>query len=276
MPELPDLIYIKNNLKDLLPGRKITDVNVKNPIVIREIVPGRFADNLKGKTIESIDNHGPFLKVQIPPYDIVIHFMLVGKIQYAKKDEKPVKDVCFTITLDNDHLLHYGDEKQMGKIYLTNQGEYEKISGYLDQGVNIMTDDFSHEYLDKLLSKSRQQVRALLIDKRKLSAIGNAYADEILFDAKIFPKTPCNQLSQDEKKHLYESIKSVTLWAINELEKSGKPIHIKIRDHMKIRNKIGQPCPNCGEKIRRLNVNGYDSFFCPSCQPSGDSSKTLW
>lgn len=276
MPELPDIIYIKNNLTKVLPGRIITDVQVKNPIVIREIVEGKFPDNLKGLTIKSINNHGTFLKLEIPPYDLVIHFMLVGKIQYAKPDEKPVKDICFTFRLDNDNLLHYGDEKQMGKIYLTKQGEYEKIAGYLDQGVNILSENFTYELLDKLLSKSRQQIRALLIDKKKLSAIGNAYADEILFDAKIFPKTPCNQLTLDEKKKLYESITGVTYWAIDELNKSGKPIHTKIRDHVKIRNKTGLPCPDCGEKIRRLNVCGYDSFFCPVCQPSGDNSKTLW
>jgi formamidopyrimidine-DNA glycosylase len=99
-----------------------------------------------------------------------------------------------------------------------------------------------------------------------LSAIGNAYADEILFQAKIHPKTLMSDLDQEEKERLYGATIDVMRWGIEEVERAAQPIEMKVRDHVKVRNRKDTPCPVCGTTIRRASVLGYDSFFCPSCQ----------
>ena len=106
------------------------------------------------------------------------------------------------------------------------------------------------------------------MDQTALSAIGNAYADEILFEAGIHPKTTCNQLGEKDVERLYESVRKVIQWGIDEVEKAAQPIHVKVRDHMRVRNRKDQPCPRCGTTIRRVGVLGYDAFFCPRCQPA--------
>ena len=109
------------------------------------------------------------------------------------------------------------------------------------------------------------------MDQAALSAIGNAYADEILFAARIHPKTSCSSLSAEQRRALYESIRSVMAWGIAEVEKAAQPIEVKVRDHVKVRNRKDEPCPVCGTKIRRVGVLGYDSFFCPQCQAASQT-----
>ncbi len=114
------------------------------------------------------------------------------------------------------------------------------------------------------------------MDQSALSAIGNAYADEILFEARIHPKTPCSSLSPEQRRGLYNAIRSVMAWAISEVQKAAQPIDVKVRDHVKVRNRKDEPCPVCGAKIRRAGVLGYDSFFCPHCQAASRPQRIPW
>jgi formamidopyrimidine-DNA glycosylase len=114
------------------------------------------------------------------------------------------------------------------------------------------------------------------MDQAALSAIGNAYADEILFAARIHPKTPCSALSAEQRRALYDSIRSVMAWGIAEVEKAAQPIDVKVRGHMKVRNRKDQPCPVCGGTIRRAGVLGYDAFYCPQCQLATKPQRIPW
>jgi len=82
------------------------------------------------------------------------------------------------------------------------------------------------------------------------------------------PKTFVSKLTEEEISVLFDSIGSVMDWGIREVEKAAQPIHVKVRDHMKVRNRRGEACPRCGTTIRREGVRGYDVFFCPACQPA--------
>jgi formamidopyrimidine-DNA glycosylase len=109
-------------------------------------------------------------------------------------------------------------------------------------------------------------VRVFLMDQTALSAIGNAYADEILFAARLHPKTGCHQLSAVQGERLYRAVREVLAWGAAEVEAAGEPLEAKVRGHLKVRNRKGEPCPACGTPIRRAGVLGYDAFFCPRCQ----------
>jgi formamidopyrimidine-DNA glycosylase len=108
----------------------------------------------------------------------------------------------------------------------------------------------------------------MINDHTVLSAIGNAYADEILFEARIHPKTFSARLSKEETDRLFVAIGSVMTWGTKKVEEAARPIHVKVREHLKVRNRRGEPCPRCGTTIRREGVRGHDTFFCPSCQPA--------
>jgi formamidopyrimidine-DNA glycosylase len=285
VPELPDLEYMLKELSPRLSGRRIVEVAVKEPIVIRMLVSGSFAESLKGRTFEGLMRRGPFLTFSLGgrdagagaaaageaarkgPLELIIHHMLSGRLQLSRKSAKPLAHLCFSLLLDDDSCLRYGDDTRMGKVYVTAAGAHAGIPGYDTQGIDILSDEFTYPVFETLIKGRRHQVRVFLMDQSALSAIGNAYTDEILFAAGIHPKTPCASLAEEERGKLYASLRSVIAWGISEVEKAQKPTEVKVREHMKVRNRKGEPCPACGATIRTVGVLGYDSFFCPRCQP---------
>lgn len=267
MPELPDLEYIVKSISPITTGRKVKDVIVKQPVVIRMIIPGPITKVLPGSRIISVHRHGPFLLFSMDSLDMVIHFMLEGKISTGDDTKKKVKSRCLSIILDNGISVHFSDRRLMMKIYLTQKTCYESIPGFLSQGINIMSPDFTPGYFMKKIEKRQCQVRVFLLDQSALSAIGNAYADEILYNAGINPRKKINDLTKEEKTRLFQSIHDVIRWGIDQVEKAGKPVENKVRDHMKVRGRAGSRCPVCGSVIRKVSVYGFDSFYCPGCQP---------
>ncbi len=276
MPELPDLVYIARCLERILGDPFIGAVDIREPIVIRMAVPGGFAENLTGKRLGKVLRHGPFLKISLDPFELVIHFMLAGKLYIREERQNNPCDICFSLYLDDGRILYYTDAKKMGKIYMVQAGDYSSIPVYLDQGVDILSDAFNLEVFRRLLGNRRHQVRVFLMDQKVLSAIGNAYADEILFEAGIHPKTLCSQLEHEDVERLYRSIGRVMQRGIHEIEAAGKGIDVKVREHLHVRNRKGEPCSRCGTTIRRTSVLGYDSFFCPRCQPSTRKTLVPW
>lgn len=279
MPELPDLEYIVKNLAPRVEGRRISEVTIREPIVIRMLLPnaGGFADALPGRTIQGLHRRGPFLVFPLSAgAELIVHCMLAGRLQICGPRDKAVPSLSFTLALDSGEVLRYGDEKKMGKVYLTAAGTYDAIPGFREQGVDILSSEFTPELFETLIKGRRHQARVFIMDQSALSAIGNAYADEILFDARIHPKTPCSSLSPEQRRALYQSIRSVMAWGIAEVQKAAQPIEVKVRDHVKVRNRKDEPCPVCGTKIRRAGVLGYDSFFCPHCQAASRPQRIPW
>jgi len=270
VPELPDLEYIASRLAPEVTGKRIAAVKVKDPVVLRVLVPGSsFSDALAGRTIVALVRHGPFLRFTLQPdRELVIHHMLAGRLQHAPRGAKPIAHFCFGLDLDDGSRLQYGDDKRMGKVYAARPTDLSGIPLWDAQGVDILSPEFTAARFEELARGRRDQVRVFLMDQSALSAIGNAYADEILFDARIHPKTPSYALSAGERSRLYQSIRAVIAWGIEEVARAGRPIEEKVRDHVKVRGRLGEPCPRCGTTIRRVGVRGYDSFFCPTCQPT--------
>jgi formamidopyrimidine-DNA glycosylase len=269
VPELPDLEYIVSRLSPRIVGRFIASVTVKDPLVLRYALaePGGFAERLRDRRIMSLRRRGPFLDFGLDAgLRLIVHCMLTGRLQIAEADGKPLGFLCLELGLDDGRALRYGDEKRMGKVYLAADGRFESIPGFREQGVPILSEDFTRERFEALIEDRRDQARVFLMDQSALSAIGNAYADEILFAAGIHPKAFCNTLTADQRGRLYESIRSVMTWAIAEIEKAAEPIEVKVRGHVRVRGRKDEPCPVCGATIRRLGVRGYDAYFCPTCQ----------
>jgi formamidopyrimidine-DNA glycosylase len=279
VPELPDLEYIVANLAGRIAGRHITALTVKEPIVIRMLLPGvgGFAEALPGRVFQSLARRGPFLHFGLSGgAAMVVHCMLAGRLQIAAEGVKPIPHLCFSLHLDSGEWLRYGDDKKMGKVYLTAEGAWDGIPGYREQGIDILSSDFTWERFEKLIAGRRHQARVFLMDQTALSAIGNAYADEILFAAGVHPKTSCASLGPAGKRKLYDSIRSVMAWGIEEVLTAAQPIDVKVRDHVRVRGRKDEPCPVCGAKIRRVGVLGYDSFYCPTCQPATRKQQIPW
>lgn len=275
MPELPDLEYLVPRLRGLLEGQKLEKLEVYEPVVLRNLLGEDITRELP-LAFQSVTRHGPFVVLDLgqpseSQLSIIIHPMLAGRFSQNRKK----KSTMLRLQL-SDGYLDYEDDKKMGKVYLARPEQREAIPGFAKQGMDILSADFTEEYFLKIAQKARSQVRVFLMDQSRLSAIGNAYADEILFEAGIHPKTRMNSLKGDDLQRLYGSLKSVIQGAIEIIQKAEPALEVKYRQHMKVRNRKDQPCFRCGTKIRRANVLGYDAFFCPKCQPDGGKGFIDW
>ncbi len=281
MPELPDLVYIVRHLAPEIEGRTVTAVAVREPVVIRMTAGGLFAEALAGRKLLFLRRHGPFLVFDLegpagaPETGMAAHLMLSGHWQLAE-GPRPTRHECFALTLDDGRALRYGDETKMGRIYVGPPATFAVIPGFSAQGADPTSPAFTLEAFQGLIRAKRCQVRVLVMDQALISAVGNAYADEILFAAGLHPKTRCHQLSEPEVARLHAAIVETLRRGIEEVERAAQPVEIKVRDHMKVRNRKGEPCPVCATTIRRAAVLGYDTFFCPSCQPERGSRGIPW
>jgi len=270
MPELPDLMYIRKYLRKEVERKTITAAIVKQPVVLRVAVDKPYEQVLSNRSIDVVDIHGPFICLELSSsIDLIINLMLAGKLQHQQPAEKAVGHLCCSLMLSDGSRLNLCDEDKMAKLYIVAHGEYASIPKYREQGIEILSPRFTLDVFKDLANRnSRKQVRVFINDHTIISSIGNAYADEILFDAQVHPKTFVSRLAAEQIHQLFSSIRSVMKWGIREVEGAAQPIHVKVRDHMKVRNRKGEPCPRCGTTIRREGVRGYDVFFCPTCQPA--------
>jgi len=270
MPELPDLLHIRRCLRENLLDRAVREAVVKRPVVIRNTLQTPFTEAVKEQRFVGINLRGPFLRFELSgALDLVLNLMIAGKLQYQRSGEMPLGHLCWSLLLNDASRLNLCDEKQMAKAYLVHHGDYRHIPRYETQGVDILSDAFTPgSFRDLALIHRRKQVRVFINDQTILSAIGNAYADEILFEARLHPKTFVGKLSPEELDRLFSAIPAVMQWGIQKVEEARQPIHIKVREHLKVRNRRGEACLRCGTTIRREGVRGFDVFFCPHCQPA--------
>lgn len=270
MPELPDLLHINTHLRDNVRGRAVAGAAVRQPVVVRNPFPEPFEDLVRGATIAGTAVRGPFLVLSTNTGRmLVLNLMLAGHLHHLPVGSRAPGWLCLTLALDDGTSLHLADETAMAKVYLARPGATAHIPRFDAQGIDVLSERFTPEEFARIAARHRRrQVRVLLTDQTALSAIGNAYADEILFEARIHPKTLVGRLGAPDLEALYRSIRSELARGIQAVAAAARPIHVKVRDHMRVRNRRGAPCVRCGTTIRREGVRGYDVFFCPSCQPA--------
>jgi len=272
MPELPDLLYVRARLAERLIGRAVTGERLKEPVVLRCTVRGNLS-LLRGKTLQDIQRHSHFLVFRFEHLELAVNPMLAGRFRLSEPGDKIEASLAFALAFD-DVELRYLDDKKMGKAYLLAAGDTSAIPGFAAGGMDVLSPQFSRERFVSLLKHRKDQVRVFLLDKRALDSIGNAYADEILFEASLHPKTWCRSLSHEDAVRLHDAIVKVMTEAVAEVERRAEPIDVKVRDFLKVR--LRDVCPRCGTKLRKAGVRGMDAYFCPRCQPETRAGLVDW
>jgi formamidopyrimidine-DNA glycosylase len=228
---------------------------------------------LLGRTLAEAFRKSHFLVFRFEGLDLAVNPMLAGRFRLAGPGEPDERSLGFALGFD-DVELRYLDDKKMGKAYLIATDDWGAIPGLQTGGVDILSPEFTRERFVSLLKHRRDQVRAFLLDKKALDSLGNAYADEVLFEAGIHPKTFCRALTHDDAVRLHGAIVKVMEEAVAEVAGRAEPIEVKVRDFLKVRRK--ETCPRCGSKIRTAGVRGMDAWFCPRCQPATRAGLVDW
>ncbi|KYF58659.1 DNA-formamidopyrimidine glycosylase [Sorangium cellulosum] len=280
MPERPDLEYVVPILARELTGAAVAGVRADSPVVVRVLLPERLDALLPGEEIRRVARraHAVVLELGGPrALDLVISPMLAGRFSITLPGEKRIPtDLAFSLILADGRELRYRDEVQMGKVYVLARGDLDKIPGLERVGLDVLDPRvFTAEAFRAAARGRRDLVKDFLMDKAALDSLGNAYADEVLFEAQVHPKAAVKGLSDEELDRLHGAIVRVLGDATRTIAERSPALDEKLRDFLKVRGRPGQPCPRCGDKLRRASVHGHDAIFCPSCQPEDRRSASL-
>ena len=268
MPEWPDLHVLQRRITKAVAGKRITSVRVHDPLVLRAIKP--LDETLKGRTLRDVAHRGRFLAFTFDDGTrVVVNPMLSGLFDLLPPATKIRATTAFALTFENEIDLRYRDDTRMGKVYLLLPGSKDTdVPGYSEQGAEAGALAWSADEFAKRAKATRRELRNLLMDDEFIAGIGNAYSDEILWAAKLHPKRKIASLDPGEMDRLRGALHSV-LERASEIVESQLPPELgtKIRTHMNVRGRAGDPCPRCGTKIVRTRHGLDEMYVCPKCQP---------
>ncbi len=270
MPELPELEIVQQVLQRRVAGATIENVEVLPPggaIVVRDLTQSGFVQALTGATITSITRRGKFLLCAFDsPLYLVINPKLTGRLQLAAPTEKRLAKTHVVFSLSTGKELRYVDQKRMGQLYLTR--EPELVPGFAGMGPEPF--DISLDEFRERLRPFRGEIKGVLTRGELVAGIGNAYADEILWNARLHPYRKRTQLTPEEIERLYHAMQATLRDATERVRaEMGESIHLKPRDFLSVHMKTGEPCPRCGTPISLVGANQRITNFCRTCQPGG-------
>ena len=267
MPEAPELQVAVEFLGSRLTGRSIADAQVLKPSVVRSLA-GPFPEDAVGREFRDITRRGKFLLISLNGnHTLVVNPKLTGGLQFVPAKQRVLKKTCVRFTLSDGNDLRYTDDRQMGQFYYVSDDQIDTVPGLAEQGPDVL-DDLTFEDFKASLKGFSGEIKGVLTRGRVISGIGNAYADEILFRAGVYPFKKRRALSDDELRRIHQCSREVALDAIEQVrQRMGNQIDHKIRDFLAVHNKGGRPCPQCGNAITELRANQRITSYCRRCQP---------
>ncbi len=266
MPEAPELEVVREFLDREVVGAHVTDFQVLRPGVLRPMAGS--PEDLAGCRVEGVWRVAKFLSIDFTGgVALVVNPMLTGSFQYSDPADRLYRKTCFIMSLDGGRQLRYLDSRRMGRAYYVRSDSMSHVPQFDSLGVDILAPDTFEDFVERI-RPFRGEIKGVITRGRVVSGIGNAYVDEILFEARIYPFKKRTALTPEELRRLYEAARKVVRDAVDEVRaRMGGDIQLKPRDFFKVHNRGGQPCPRCGNKITQLTANQRITSYCRRCQP---------
>lgn len=275
MPELPEVETTINELRPYVTGKRIRKVDVLWWGTIAQPGEEAFRQGLAGKKIVGISRRGKHLIFKLDNGQfLIVHMRMTGSLLLMPEDQEPGKSVRVVIYLDDGTVIHFRDVRRFGKMWLVD--DKDTIVGRL--GPEPLGSEFTPDVLAGILDGRKTAIKGLLLDQKLIAGIGNMYADEALYEARIHPLRPANSLTKQEIGRLHQAIRSVLLKGIRYKGASTdtyiRPAGTKGEAQLQfqVAHQKGKECPVCGGPIERIVVHQRGTFFCPRCQKLSDNA----
>ncbi len=268
MPEWPDLHVLQERLVAAFAGKRLVAVRVHDPLVLRATRPLDAA--LVGRALADVVHRGKFLVLVFDDGTrVVINPMLSGLFDAVATETKLRATTAFALSFESGRDLRYRDETRMGKAYLIERdASADAVPAFADQGPEAGALPWTADEFARRARSTRRELRNLLMDQAFVAGIGNAYADEILWAARLHPKRRVATLDDGELDRLHGALRATLEHAVEIVERElPAELGTKIRTHMQVRGHAGAPCPRCGARIVRTRHGLDEMFVCPRCQP---------
>lgn len=278
MPELPEVETTAAELRPALVGARFTGAQILWPRTLAQPDPAALTDRLAGRTVISLGRRGKYLLIWLDSgAALIVHLRMSGRLTVADgADPAEFTHVRATFPLADGRRLIFDDARKFGRIWLAD--DPASVVGGL--GPEPLAWDFTPEVLAERLRGRRVALKALLLDQRVVAGLGNIYADEALFWARLHPLRRAADLDSAEIVRLHAAIVQVLRAAVAKLGttlRDYRPPYSQrgaYGEELRVYQQTGKPCPRCGAAIERIRVTQRSTHFCPQCQPIGLCSIT--
>lgn len=274
MPELPEVEVVRRGLADHLTGHTITAVDVRHPRAVRRhlLGPADFSDVLTGRTVTDIRRRGKYLWFALDSDDAVLaHLGMSGqfRVDAGAADHRHARVV---LTLDNGDRITFCDQRMFGGLSISQRG-----AALPAEIAHIGADPFEEGWdprgVARRLRGRRTTIKRALLDQNVVSGIGNIYADEALWRARVHPETPTGRMSVDRLERVLMAAHDVMRDALEAGGTSFDALYVNVHGSsgyfdrsLNVYGRTGEPCRVCGTAIRRIGVGGRGTHFCSTCQ----------
>ncbi len=261
MPELPDVDVFRRYVNAAALKQPIADVRDDDAAdMLTDITIGGLAERLAGEMFTATRRHGKHLFIRIGENGwLMLHFGMTGFFRYFKNDDRRPPHVRLEIDFENGYSLAFDCQRRLGRI------EHVETPDAFVQKQNLGPDalnDIGPEDLARLVSNGRGMIKSLLMNQEKIAGVGNIYSDEILFHARMHPRTKLEKSGSEDVHRLYDAMRRTLRIAID----AGADPESMPADFLLPRRKKGADCPRCGGRLEALKTSGRTARLCPNCQ----------
>lgn len=273
MPELPEVETVRRGLEPVLRGRRLERVSILDPRLSRPEHPDVLAARLEGDRITAVGRRGKYVVVGLESgRHLLVHLRMTGSFQIGSNGaivDDPHRRAV--VSLDDGSDVVYRDVRRFGTWTLLEEGELEAYLG-ARVGPEPLTGGFKPSALGRSLATRRSGIKALLLGQRVVAGVGNIYADEALWRARIHPARPAGELTAAEVQALHRAVRWVLRTGI---DRQGATLRDyrdpsgsagAMQDELAVYGREGEPCPRCGTPIAKTRIAGRGTWFCPRCQ----------
>jgi formamidopyrimidine-DNA glycosylase len=276
LPELPEVETVAADLRPHLVGRTVIACDIRFPTIVRHPEPARFEAELTGRRIEAVSRRGKYLLHHLDcgtdPLLLVVHLGMTGQWRYVRAEEPEPDHLHAVMALDDGHQLRYRDTRRFGRLLLGTETELVAARKLPRLGPEPVGPAFTATDLYRRLHPRRAPLKALLLDQMVVAGVGNIYADEACFRARVRPDRPGSSLSRPAVARLRDALSGLLQEAIANRGSSvdtyrdawgemGDQQHL-----LQVYGRGGQPCLRCGRPLSVVRLAGRTTVYCRRCQ----------
>lgn len=272
MPELPEVETVRKVLNELIIGKKISSVEVLHDKMIKNVSPEKFCLKLVGEKFNQVRRYGKYLLLDTDNYTLISHLRMEGKYNYIEEYEDLTKHDYIIFYFDDDSQLRYNDTRKFGTMELVELNGENTITSVNKLGLEPYDKQLTCEYFLKKTKNKKSSIKQILLDQTIITGFGNIYVDEILFDCKIHPLTPVNELTKKQIEMILKSGNKIINMAIQaggttvKSFKVSKDVTGKFQYSLNVYGRKDEECYRCQTKIKKIKVGGRGTHYCPACQ----------
>jgi formamidopyrimidine-DNA glycosylase len=259
MPELPDVEVFRRYLDSTALQKRIMNVELFSHRILEGVSGKRLKSALEGATLKDTARHGKYLFARLDKgQELVLHFGMTGFLKYYKNDDSGPDHERLRLRQENGYSLAFDNQRLLGRVFLA--ADRERFIEEQELGPDALSVDFRE--FAQILGRGRGAIKSTLMNQKMLAGLGNIYTDEILFQARVHPKTSPGSLSEQQLQAVYQQMRAVLEKSI---EIQADPERMPKGYLLSHREKDGT-CPRCGGPVRKITLSGRATYFCPDCQ----------